>query len=48
MVKKKAFLSNLKHQYHASQCGEQDFIANNKWKGDFYDNPSLSHFKNEL
>ena len=32
---KKAFFSNLKHQYHASQCGEQDFIANNKWKGDF-------------
>ena len=40
--RKKAFLANPKHQYHESQCVEQDCHANNKKKVDYYENPSLS------
>ena len=48
MVERKAFLANLKHQYHVSQNGEHDCGANNKKNGDYYGNPSLSHFMDEL
>ena len=48
MVERKAFLANPKHQYHQTQCGEHDFIANNKRNKDYYDNPSLTHFIDEL
>ena len=48
MVERKAFLSNLKHQYRVSQYGEQDCSANSKRNGDYYEYPSLSHFTDEL
>ena len=46
--RKKAFLANLKHQYHVSQYGEQDYCANNEKNGDYCEYPRLSHFTNEL
>ena len=48
MVEGKGFLANPKHQYGVSQCGEHDCSANNKRYGDYYDNPSLSHFTDEV
>ena len=48
MVERIAFLANPKCQYHLSQCGERDCIANNKKNGDYYEHPSLSYFKDEL
>ena len=45
---KKAFLANPKHQYHLSQCGEQDCHAKNKKNGVYYGYPSLSPFLNKL
>ena len=45
---KKSFSCKSKHQYHASQCGEQDCGANNKRNGDYYEHPSLPHFTDEL
>ena len=45
---KKAFLANPKHQYHVSQCGEQDCHANNGKNRDYCEYPSLSPFPNEL
>ena len=44
---KKAFTANLRHQYRASQCGEHDCCANNRKNGDYFENPSLSHFMDE-
>ena len=32
---KKAFLANPKHQYHVSQCGDNDCQTNNKRNGDY-------------
>ena len=46
--RKKAFLTNPKHKYHVSQCGEHDCCANNKKNGDYYMHPCLSHFMDEL
>ena len=46
--KKKAFLGNPKHQYHASQYGEHDCPAYNKKNGDYSQYQNLSHFKDEL
>ena len=46
--RKEAFPANQKHQYHVSQCGEQDCRANNKKNGDYYEYPSLSQFMEEL
>ena len=48
MVERKAFLAKPKHQYHESQSGEHDCIANNKKYGDYYKCPSLYHFMDEL
>ena len=48
MVEIKAFLANPKHQYHVSPCGEDDCSANNKKNGDYYVDPSLPHFTDEL
>ena len=48
MVRRKAFLLILKHQYRVSQNGEQDYSANNKGNGDYYQYPSLSHLTDEL
>ena len=45
---KKAFLANLKRQYHVSQCVEYDCHAINKRDGDYYEYTSLSHFMDEL
>ena len=45
---KKTFLSNLKNQYSASQCGEHDCSANNKKNWDCYEYSSLSYFMDEL
>ena len=47
MVERKAFPANPKHQYHVSQCGEEDCHANNKLEGDYYEYPRLSHLKDE-
>ena len=48
MVERKAFLANANHQYHASQCGEHDYSANNKKNRDYNEYPSLSNFMEEL
>ena len=45
---KKSFSCSPKHQYHVSQYGEHDCIANKKKNGDYYGNPSLSHLTNEF
>ena len=45
---KKTFLANSKHQYHAPQCGDHDYPANNKKNGDYYEYQSLSYFIDEL
>ena len=42
MVERKAFLANLKLQYHVSQCGEHDCSANNNRI------ERLSHLMDEL
>ena len=44
MVKGKAFLAILKHQYRVSQYGEHDCRAHNEKNGDYYDYPVLTHF----
>ena len=44
---KKDFLANPKHQYHVSQCGEQDCHANKKKNKDYYEHPRLSLSSNE-
>ena len=46
--RKKAFLANMKHQYHVSQYGEHDCHANNKKNEDYYEYPSLSQFTDRL
>ena len=43
-----AFLVNPKYQYHVSQCGEHDWWANNKNRGDYYKYQRLSYFTNQL
>ena len=48
MVKRKAFLANIKHQDHVSQSGEHDSSANNKKNGEYYEYPCLFHFMDEL
>ena len=48
MLERKAFLPNPKCQDLVSQCGEHDYSANNKINGDYYENPSLPYFMNEL
>ena len=45
---KKAFLAYPKNQYHVSQCGELDCCTNRKKNGDYYENPSLKDFADEL
>ena len=45
---KKAFLANLKDQYHVSQCGEHYCRANNKKNRYYFEYPSLSYFTDEL
>ena len=47
MVERKAFLTNPKHQYRVSQCGEHDYSAHNKKNGADYMYPSLSHLMDE-
>ena len=37
MVKKKAFVANLKHQYRVSQSEEHDCSAHNKKNEDYYE-----------
>ena len=44
MVEKKAFLPNPEHQCCVSQCGEHDYSAHNKKKGNYYEHPSLTLF----
>ena len=46
--RKKAFLANPKQQYPVPQCGEPDYHASNKKKGDCYEYQSLSHFTGKL
>ena len=48
IVERKGFSANPKRQYRVSQCGEQDCSADNKRNGDYYENPSLTHFTDEL
>ena len=48
MVGRKAFLAIPKHQYRVSQCVEQDYSADNKRNGDYYEYPSLTQFTDEL
>ena len=48
MVKRKAFLTNPKHQHCVSQYGEQDCTTNNQKNGDYYEYPCLSYFTDEL
>ena len=47
MVERKAFLTNPKHQYRVSQCGENDCSANKKKNRDYNEYLSLSHFTDE-
>ena len=47
MVEKKAFLTNLEHQCHVSQCGEHDSRAYRKKNVDYYEYPSLIHLTDE-
>ena len=47
MVEIKAFLANSMHQYRVSRSEEHDYSAYNKKNGDYYEYPSLSHFKDE-
>ena len=47
MVKKKAFLAKLKHQYCVSQYGEHDCSATKKKNRDCYKYPSLYDFMDE-
>ena len=47
MVERKAFLANLRHQYHVTSCGEHDCSAYNRRNGDYYEYRSLSHFMGE-
>ena len=48
MMERKGFPANPKRQYRVSKCGEQDCSADNKRNGDYYENPSLTHFTDEL
>ena len=45
---KKAFPANPKHQYRVSHYRVQNFNANNKKNGDYFEYQSLSHFTDEL
>ena len=47
MVERKDFVTISKHQYHASQCGEQDCPSRNEENGDYNKYLSLSHFMDE-
>ena len=47
-MERKAFLANPNHQYRVSKWGEHDFSAHNKKNVDYYGDPSLSHFMDEL
>ena len=47
MVEKKPF-ANQNHQDRVSQCGKHDSSTNNKNKGDYYEDPSLSYFMDEV
>ena len=48
MAERKAFLVKQKHQYRVCQYGEHDCSATNIKNGDYYKNPSLTHFMNKL
>ena len=48
MIERKAFPATLKHQYCVFQCEEHDCSATNIKNGDYYENPSLTHFTKEL
>ena len=48
MLERKAFLTNPKHQYCVSQCGEHDCSAYKEKNGDYNEYPSLPHFTNQL
>ena len=45
---RKAFLASPKDQYRVSQYGEHDCSDKQKKKGDYYGNPSLIDFTDEL
>ena len=47
MEQRKAFLSNPKHQYLASQSGEHDCNTHNEKNRDYNEYPSLSLFTDE-
>ena len=47
MAERKAFLANLKHQYHVSRYGEHDCSAHNEKNRDYVEHPSLSHSKDK-
>ena len=47
MVERIDFVANPKHQYRASQCGEQDCYAHNEKNGDYKEYLSLPHFLDE-
>ena len=48
MVERKTFLAKPKHQYRVSQYGEKDCSAQSQKNRDYYENPSLTHFMDEL
>ena len=48
MVKRKAYATNPKLQYHVSQCREHDCSAYNRKNVDYYEYLSLSYFTEEI
>ena len=46
-MERKAFLTNPKHQYRASQCEERDCSADNEKDGDYHKYTSLAYFTDE-
>ena len=43
-----SFSCKFEASIHVSDYGEQDCSADNERKGDYYENPSLTHFTDEL
>ena len=46
-MERKAFLADPKHQHRVPLYEEHDCSAQNKKNVDYYDYPSLTHFKDE-
>ena len=44
----KVFLTHSEHQYHVSQYREKDCSAKSQKNEDYYENPSLAYFTEEL